>query len=306
MTPMGWRRQPQSGKEDSNAPWQRSHRPYKKPPMRKKRTTALRHIYDNTREKSPTWKDRLQKTITRQKQCKDKQPTYCTRTQKEKKKKKKKKEEKAGMLATIFGWPKEATLEDRKLNARWFIDQSGVKDENITMTFTDKKGRLSNYARLRFSNQGLRDRSSLPWSNSLRQSWHQRCKRRGWLFGTWRPDAPGDIKVWFKEKTEEKLNNLMFNVFKFYGYGPEKFFITSPLTISVSSVQLVKLLEKTLRNGQIVSRIWREVGWRSSNATSYFHRYVDVFSIGKDHWVDAHNRSVHKLDENISDQWIER
>ena len=69
------------------------------------------------------------------------------------------------MLATIFGWPKEATL-DRKLNARWLIDQSGVKDENMTMTFTDK-GRLSNYARLRFSNQGLRDRSSLPWSNSL-------------------------------------------------------------------------------------------------------------------------------------------
>ena len=73
-----------------------------------------------------------------------------------------KREEEAGMLATIFGWPKEATLEDRKLNARWLIDQSGVKDENMTMTFTDKKGRLSNYARLRFSNQGLRDRSSLP------------------------------------------------------------------------------------------------------------------------------------------------
>ena len=69
------------------------------------------------------------------------------------------------MLATIFGWPKEATL-DRKLNARWLIDQSGVKDENMTMTFTDK-GRLSNYARLRFSNEGLRDRSSLPWSNSV-------------------------------------------------------------------------------------------------------------------------------------------
>jgi hypothetical protein len=42
-----------------------------------------------------------------------------------------------------------------------------VKDENMTMTFTDKKARLSNYARLRFSNQGLRDRSSLPLSNSL-------------------------------------------------------------------------------------------------------------------------------------------
>ena len=79
----------------------------------------------------------------------------------------KREEEEAGMLATIFGWPKEATLEDRKLNARWLIDQSGVKDENMTMTFTDKKGRLSNYARLRFSNQGLRDRSSLPLSNSL-------------------------------------------------------------------------------------------------------------------------------------------
>ena len=105
----------------------------------------------------------MQKLTTSQNQCKDKQPTYCTRTQKEKKKKKKKRkeEEEAGMLATIFGWPKEATL-DRKLNARWLIDQSGVKDENMTMTFTDKKGRLSNYARLRFSNQGLRDRSSLP------------------------------------------------------------------------------------------------------------------------------------------------
>jgi len=73
----------------------------------------------------------------------------------------KRKEKEEAMLATIFGWPKEATL-DRKLNARWLIDQSGVKDENMTMTFTDKKGRLSNYARLRFSNQGLRDRSSLP------------------------------------------------------------------------------------------------------------------------------------------------
>ena len=38
-------------------------------------------------------------------------------------------EEETGMLATIFGWPKEATLEDRKFNARWLIDQSGVKDE---------------------------------------------------------------------------------------------------------------------------------------------------------------------------------
>ena len=35
---------------------------------------------------------------------------------------------------------------------------------------------------------------------------------------------------------------MMFTVFIFYGYGPVKFFITSPLTISVSSVQLVKLL----------------------------------------------------------------
>ena len=43
-----------------------------------------------------------------------------------------------------------------------------------------------------------------------------------------------------------------------------------------------------------------EVGWRSSSATSYFHRYVDVFSIGIDHWVDAHNRS--KL-FNIPDRW---
>ena len=59
----------------------------------------------------------------------------------------------------------------------------------------------------------------------------------------------------------------MFNVFLFYGYGPIKLFITSPITISVSSVQLVKLLvagtrwdEKTLRNGQIVSRIWGKLG----------------------------------------------
>ena len=74
-----------------------------------------------------------------------------------------KREEEAGMLATIFGWPKEATLEDRKLNARWLIDQSGVKDENLTMTFSDKKGRLSNYARLRFSNQGLRDQFTYHW-----------------------------------------------------------------------------------------------------------------------------------------------
>jgi hypothetical protein len=29
-----------------------------------------------------------------------------------------KREEEAGILATIFNWPKEATLEDRKLNAR--------------------------------------------------------------------------------------------------------------------------------------------------------------------------------------------
>ena len=89
-----------------------------------------------------------------------------SKREEEKEEKEEEKEEEAGMLATICGWPKEATL-DRKLNARWLIDQSGVKDENMTMTFTDKKGRLSNYARLRFSNQGLRDRSSLPLSNSV-------------------------------------------------------------------------------------------------------------------------------------------
>ena len=53
---------------------------------------------------------------------------------------------------------------------------------------------------------------------------------------------------------------MMFNVFNFYGYCPVKCFITSPITISVSSVQLVKLLEKTLRNGQILSRIWGKLG----------------------------------------------
>ena len=35
---------------------------------------------------------------------------------------------------------------------------------------------------------------------------------------------------------------MMFNVFIFYGYGPVFSFLTSPITISVSSVQLVKLL----------------------------------------------------------------
>ena len=152
-------------------------------------------------------------------------------------------EEETGMLATIFGWPKEATLEDRKLNARWLIDQSGVKDENMTMTFTDKKGRLSNYARLRFSNQGLRDRSNLPLSNSL--SGKVGISDAKDEDGCLEPGArmrPVTSRYDSRKKTEENLKKMIFNVFKFYGYGPVKFSITSPLTISVSSVQLVKLL----------------------------------------------------------------
>lgn len=75
----------------------------------------------------------------------------------------KKEEEEAGLLATIFGWPKWATLADRQANADWLIEQSGVKDEHLIMTFNDKKGRLSNYTKLRFSNQGLRDQFTYHW-----------------------------------------------------------------------------------------------------------------------------------------------
>ena len=146
-----------------------------------------------------------------------------------------------------------------------------------------------------------------------------------------------------RKKTQEMLNNLMFNVFKFYGSGPVKFFITSPLTISVSSVQLVKLLvagtqqmgwEDPAEWSSRVTNLGDEVGWRSSSATSYFHRYVDVFFLKYIYWNRSlsrctqsiktiqHSRqvmdwkqkdlnwdwqrSVDKLDENISDQWIER
>ena len=241
------------------------------------------------------------------------------------------------MLATIFGWPKEATLEDRKLNARWLIDQSGVKDENMTMTFTDKKGRLSNYARLRFSNQGLRDRSSLPWSNSLRQSWHQRCKRRGWLFGTWRPDAPGDIKVWFKEKNKGNFEKKWCSTFSFFMVMVLYFlFLTSPITISVSSVQLVKLLVtgtqqmgwedpaewsnrvtnlgdevKIQQRHELFSSIcWCVFYWNRSlsRCTQSFKTIQHSWQVmdwkQKDLNWDS-KRSVDKFDENISDQWIE-
>ena len=142
-------------------------------------------------------------------------------------------------------------------------------------------------------------------------------------------------------KKPRKFEKMMFNGFKFYGYGPVNLFITSPITISVSSVQLVKLfVAGTQQMGWEDPAEWSnrvtnlgEVGWRSSNATSYFHRYVDVFfkniywnrslsrctqSIKtiqhswqvmdwkqKDLNWDS-KRSVDKLDENISDQWIER
>ena len=208
----------------------------------------------------------------------------------------------------------------------------------MTMTFTDK-GSLSNYARLRFSNQGLRDRSSLPWSNSL--SGKVGISDAKDEDGCLEPGArmrPVTSRYDSRKKTQEMLNNLMFNVFKFYGSGPVKFFITSPLTISVSSVQLVKLLVAgTQQMGWEDPAEWSnrvtnlgEVGWRSSNATSYFHLYVYVFfywnrSLSRctqsiktiQHswqvmdWKQKdlnwdRKRSVEKLDENISDQWIER
>ena len=75
----------------------------------------------------------------------------------------KKEEEEAGLLATIFGWPKWATLAGRQANADWLIEQSGVKDKHLIMTFNDKKGKLSNYTKLRFSNQGLRDQLTYHW-----------------------------------------------------------------------------------------------------------------------------------------------
>eukprot|EP00435_Cladocopium_sp_Y103_P040715 s1209_g11.t1 len=87
----------------------------------------------------------------------------------------KKEEEEAGLLATIFGWPRHATLEDRQINTRWLIDQSGVKDENLTMTFTDRKGRLSTYARLRFSNQGMRDQFTYHWYKHIHKQHNTLC-----------------------------------------------------------------------------------------------------------------------------------
>ena len=204
------------------------------------------------------------------------------------------------MLAIIFGWSKEATLEDRKLNARCLIDQSGVKDENMTMTFTDK-GRLSNYARLRFSNQGLRDRSSLPWSNSLSGKVgisdakdEDGCLEPGARMG------PVTSRYDSRRKNRGNFEKMMFNVFKFYGYCPVKLFITSPITISVSSVQLVKLLvagtqqmgwEDPAEWSSRVTNLGDEVGWRSSSATSYFYRYVDFFF----YW----NRSLSRCTQSI-------
>ena len=43
------------------------------------------------------------------------------------------------------------------------MEQSGVKDEHLIMTHNDKKGRLSKYTKLRFSNQGLRDQFTYHW-----------------------------------------------------------------------------------------------------------------------------------------------
>ena len=74
-----------------------------------------------------------------------------------------KKEEEADLLVTIFGWPKWATLADRQANTDWLMEQSGVKDEHLIMTHNDKKGRLSKYTKLRFSNQGLRDQFTYHW-----------------------------------------------------------------------------------------------------------------------------------------------
>ena len=53
MTPLtGWRRPPQSGKEDSNPPWQRSHRQYKKKPQWGERGRQNWGTFTTTRERN--------------------------------------------------------------------------------------------------------------------------------------------------------------------------------------------------------------------------------------------------------------
>ena len=138
------------------------------------------------------------------------------------------------------------------------------------------------------------------------------------------------------KNTKEILNNLMFNVYIFYGYGPVKLFITSPITISVSSVQLVKLLVtgtqqmgwedpaewsnrvtnlgdevKIQQRHELFSSIcWCVFYWNRSlsrctqSIKTIQHSWQVMDWKQKDLNWDS-KRSVDKFDENISDQWIE-
>ena len=79
----------------------------------------------------------------------------------------KREEDEAGRLATIFDFPKHATLQDRKANAKWLIEQAQVTEDHVEMTFTDNRGRLSNYAKIKFSNQGARDQFTYHWYKAV-------------------------------------------------------------------------------------------------------------------------------------------
>jgi len=102
------------------------------------------------------------------------------------------------------------------------------------------------------------------------------------------------------KKQRKFWKKMMFNVFIFYGYGPVFSFLNeSNNHISFQCSTRQTAWEDPAEWSNPVTNLG-EVGWRSSNTTSYFHLYVDVFSIGKNHWVDAHNRS--KL-FNIPGRW---
>ena len=81
----------------------------------------------------------------------------------------KREEDEAGRLATIFGFPKHATLQDRKANTTWLIEQAQLTEDHVEMTFTDNRGRLSNYAKIKFINQGARDQFTYHWYKAMRK-----------------------------------------------------------------------------------------------------------------------------------------
>ena len=292
MTPIGWRRQPQSGKEDSNAPWQRSPWPYKKPPMRRKGTTALRHIYDNTRVKSPTWKDRLQKTITKQKQCKDKQPTYCTRTQKEKKKKKQ-------CLQQSLVGPRKPRLTENSMPDGWLTSQEWKMKTWPWHSQTKKEDSQITHG-FASATKGCETDQACPevtrWVAKLASAM-QKKRMAVWNLA---PGCARRHQGMIQGKKQRKIWKHDVQCFQIlWVWSCKILYNESNNHISFQCSTRQTAWEDPAEWSNRVTNLG-EVGWRSSNATSYFHRYVDVFSIGKDHWVDAHNRS--KL-FNIPDRW---